>query len=373
MTDAIYIRNYPESKENYPALGPLAGLEYVVKDIVSVKDYPVTFGLNPPFVGLALENAAIVDLLKSKGANLIASTNLEPAAMSISGKNPYYGNMINPISENLPLGGSSGGSATAVATAGADFGIGSDHGGSVRIPAAMCNLSGIKLTPGLIDTSGCILLDDHFDCLGFIAESPANLNFILDNIVAFKSIPPVNRLVIPGPEDFTACNTQVKNEFYAALENIRKSFEVIEIEKSLNFSEINRLRKIIVSKLFSELIKQYDIKMLPSDLQAILIYSESISSSTLRDAANQAIDCKAELTHILGTGSLLLTPLFPISTADIYSADQPNYFLNLANIAGFPALTCRPHEKKTALQMQLVGPPFSELSLCRTAEVLEKL
>src|ERR1700741_2158883 len=135
---------------------PGSGPRIAVKDIIDVEGVPTTAG------GRALErraraaerDAACLVAARSAGARLVGKTNLHELAMLPIGTNPWFGTPVNPLDPALIPGGSSSGSAVAVANDDADVAIGSDTGGSVRIPSACCGTTGLKTTHGRISLEG---------------------------------------------------------------------------------------------------------------------------------------------------------------------------------------------------------------------------
>jgi amidase len=140
--------------------GPLAGLSVVVKDLFDVAGEVTAFG-NPEWGrrrGKATSHAWIVQRLLDAGATITGKTTTVELAFGIEGRNIHYGTPINPAAPDRLPGGSSSGSATMVSSGRADVGIGSDTGGSVRIPASYCGLYGLRPTQGLVSLAGAAAL-----------------------------------------------------------------------------------------------------------------------------------------------------------------------------------------------------------------------
>jgi amidase len=132
-------------------------LNVVVKDVLDIEGYPTTSGsrLVAATAAPATQDSSVVARLRASGVHLRGKANLVEFAFGVHGINPWYGTPQNPVSSDLLPGGSSSGSAVAVAIGEAEIGIGTDTGGSVRIPAACCGVVGLKPTYGLIDETGC--------------------------------------------------------------------------------------------------------------------------------------------------------------------------------------------------------------------------
>lgn len=168
---------------SYPAIavanssnGPLAGLTFAVKDIFDVAGYPTGCGnpqkreesaQNPP-----AEHAPVVEALLSAGGRFVGKTHTAELAFSLDGRNSHYGTPTNPAAPGRVPGGSSSGSVAAVAGGLVDFALGSDTGGSVRGPASLCGVIGLRPTHGRIDIGGTMPLAPSLDTVGWFARSP---------------------------------------------------------------------------------------------------------------------------------------------------------------------------------------------------------
>lgn len=154
--------------------GPLSGLSYGIKDIYDIAGIPTAFG-SPAWLNshsIPTSTAAFVETLSNAGANLLGKTHTDELTYSILGMNAHYGTPINSHSPLRVPGGSSSGSAAAVAAGLVDFAIGSDTGGSVRAPASFCGIYGIRTTHGRISLKHARGLAKSFDALGWFAKDP---------------------------------------------------------------------------------------------------------------------------------------------------------------------------------------------------------
>jgi aspartyl-tRNA(Asn)/glutamyl-tRNA(Gln) amidotransferase subunit A len=162
--------------------GPLHGIPVAVKDIIDIAGQPTGYGSHPAFRTHPTRNAAIIDRLETAGAVIIGKTNcLEFAYGAV---NPAVGQTNNPHDPTRTAGGSSGGSAAAVAAGMALATIGTDTGGSIRIPAAYCGVTGLKPTYGTVPMDGTFPLSPTLDHAGPIARTAADTLTVLDALTA---------------------------------------------------------------------------------------------------------------------------------------------------------------------------------------------
>ncbi|MCH7521901.1 MAG: amidase [Candidatus Marinimicrobia bacterium] len=152
--------------------GALAGLSFAAKDIFDVAGH-VTGGGNPDWKAThqpAAQNAWVVEALTNAGATMAGKTLTDELTRGIFGENVHYGTPTNPRAPDCVPGGSSSGSASAVAGGLVDFALGSDTGGSVRVPASFCGLYGLRPTHGRIPLEGILLQAPSFDTIGWFAR-----------------------------------------------------------------------------------------------------------------------------------------------------------------------------------------------------------
>jgi aspartyl-tRNA(Asn)/glutamyl-tRNA(Gln) amidotransferase subunit A len=150
-----------------------AGTVVAVKDLVDVAGMVTTAGgiilPNEP----AQQDAPVIEMIRARGCVIVGKTNLHEFAFGVTSVNPHYGAVLNPHDSTRVAGGSSGGSAVAVAAGMCDWAIGTDTGGSIRIPAALCGVVGFKPALGSIDTGRVVPLAWSLDTMGPIAPDVA--------------------------------------------------------------------------------------------------------------------------------------------------------------------------------------------------------
>ena len=152
-------------------VGPLAGLRFAVKDLIDIAGRPTGCGnprwrdTHPP----AIAHAVCVEQLLAAGAHCVGKTVTDELAFSLIGENHFFGTPLNPAAPGRVPGGSSSGSASAVACGLADFALGTDTGGSVRVPASNCGIWGLRPSHGFISVAGVMPFAPTFDTVGILA------------------------------------------------------------------------------------------------------------------------------------------------------------------------------------------------------------
>ena len=149
-----------------------SGVRLAVKDLIDMEGVPTTAGCRAVADAAlpAVADAACLAGARAAGARIVGRTNLHELAFGVTGVNPWFGTPVNPLDPTRVPGGSSSGSAVAVATGDADVAYGSDTGGSVRIPSACCGTVGLKTTWGRISLDGVWPLSPSFDTIGPMAR-----------------------------------------------------------------------------------------------------------------------------------------------------------------------------------------------------------
>ncbi|WP_425253228.1 amidase [Janthinobacterium sp. NFX145] len=181
------------------ALGPLDGIGIAVKDNIDVAGMPTTAGMATRRGRLALADAFVVRQLRAAGAVMLGKLNMHEAALGATNQNPHFGDCHNPHRHGYTPGGSSGGSACAVAAGLASAALGSDTMGSVRIPASYCGVAALKPSRGVVSTGGSVACGYRLDTLGPMARSARDLQLLLEVLAQFDPACAEARRVVLSP------------------------------------------------------------------------------------------------------------------------------------------------------------------------------
>jgi aspartyl-tRNA(Asn)/glutamyl-tRNA(Gln) amidotransferase subunit A len=184
--NAFITRAEPEPGESRP--GPLSGRTLAVKDLFDTSGIRTTYGSRLYAEHLPGRNAVVVQRLLDAGAVLVGKTHLPEFAWSVLGQNPWYGTCHNPAHPGRTTGGSSSGSAAALAAGLCDLALGSDTGCSIRLPAAACGIVGLKSQWGLIPMEGAFPLCPMLDTAGPMARSVEDVA-LMWSVLAERPVP----------------------------------------------------------------------------------------------------------------------------------------------------------------------------------------
>jgi aspartyl-tRNA(Asn)/glutamyl-tRNA(Gln) amidotransferase subunit A len=231
----------PRGRKGRRDRGPLHGVPISLKDNIYAAGVRTTAGSKILRDFIPLHDAPVVTQLLEAGAVLLGKTNMHEFAYGVTSNNPHYGPVHNPWDLSRIPGGSSGGSAAAVA-AGLCFGsIGTDTGGSIRIPASLCGIVGLKPTIGRVNTDGTVPLSPRLDCVGPLARTAQDAAILMDPILVRARREPLLRSVckaskklrkfklgLPSESFFDIISSDVLRIFQAALHSLCKLGAKIE-------------------------------------------------------------------------------------------------------------------------------------------------
>jgi amidase len=202
--------------------GALSGLTFALKDVFDLAGVPTAAG-NPEWLAthpVPTQSTPAADRLLGAGAKLVGKTHTDELAWSLNGENAHYGTPVNPAAPGRIPGGSSSGSAAATAGGLVDLAIGSDTGGSVRLPASYCGIYGIRTTHGRIPLDGAVPLAPSYDVLGWFARSPELMlkigNVLLDRVRA----PRKPKKLLIARDLFAAVDVTVRDALQPAVDRL---------------------------------------------------------------------------------------------------------------------------------------------------------
>ncbi|MCB0962958.1 MAG: amidase [Acidimicrobiales bacterium] len=351
------------------------GIRVAVKDCIDVAGTVTTAG--SPVVAAAAEpaiaDAACLGGFRAAGARLVGKANLHELCFGGSGVNPHYGTPTNPIDPSRVPGGSSSGSAVAVATGLADVGIGTDTAGSIRNPAAACGVVGLKTTFGVVDVAGVRPLAPSMDTVGVLAPDVAGAAAgatLLDERLTQGDLAPsptVGRLRLPHTEP--TIDAAVDSALLAA------GLEVVEVE----LPGWEAAHAAAVTVLFGEaLVVNDDLwrhhhRELGDDLVERFTFAQAISPGELGEARALREPWRLELAEVLGSVGVLVLPTMVGFPARLGSHPvAPNAACPAVNLSGHPALSLPvPSGGLLPAGLQLVAPDHHEPRLLATAAAIE--
>ncbi len=199
--------------------GPLAGLTFGVKDIYDIAGHQTGFG-SPDWLAThhaATATAPAVQRLLDAGARMVGKTHTDELTYSLNGENSHYGTPVNVNAPGRIPGGSSSGSAAAVAATLVDFALGSDTGGSVRAPASFCGIYGMRPTHGRVPLDSACPLAASFDTAGWFAREPALLERVGRVLLADEVAAPKPARLLLAQDAFALAGDEVKHALQPAL------------------------------------------------------------------------------------------------------------------------------------------------------------
>lgn len=282
-------------------LGPLHGLPIPVKDSVNTKEYGTTGGTRALGNFHPADNAPLVDQLVAAGAIVMGKTNIHELSLGWTSNNQAYGAVRNPYDTNRIPGGSSGGTAAAIAFGMAPLGIAEDTQGSIRVPAAMCGIYGFRPTTQRYPNSGVIPITPLFDQVGPHARNVADIA-LFDSVISGESIatglPSLAgvRLGVPRQYFFDALDTEVERITSESLKRLADAGAIL-IE-----ADVPQLGELIA--LTTSQIQLYHL--MPMLIQYLQAYDTGVSFDDL--VAQASPDIQALFTHYVLPGGEFVIP-----------------------------------------------------------------
>ncbi len=202
--------------------GRLDGITFAVKDVFSIAGYRNHAG-NPDWYRTheqATDHANVIKTLLNYGAMLTGTVHTDELMYSLNGENVHYGTPVNPIDETRIPGGSSSGSAVAVSAGLVDFALGTDTGGSVRIPSSYCGIYGFRPTHGVVSIEGVIPLAKSFDTVGWMSKNLNLLNKVGDVLLNGQSKEGSFQKILLGEDAWALLENRDKQALLSTIENM---------------------------------------------------------------------------------------------------------------------------------------------------------
>jgi aspartyl-tRNA(Asn)/glutamyl-tRNA(Gln) amidotransferase subunit A len=227
--------------------GALSDLTFGIKDIIHIKGIPTTAGSKILNGFVPEETAPVVNRILQGGGRILGKTNTHEFAAGATNTSSIAGPARNPVDPERISGGSSGGSAAAVAAGMVDVGIGSDTGGSIRIPASLCGVIGFKPTAGLIETEGLIPFSWTLDTVGILARDLGLVKRVLRSLVPPKH----SEALVSKPKrklklgSLLFANDAASKALQEAIRRLKEEFEVVEVEFPQLTEKGSRVRGVI--------------------------------------------------------------------------------------------------------------------------------
>lgn len=343
--------------------GPLAGVPIALKDLIDHQDRVTTCG-SAFYRHLATATAPAVERLERAGATIVGRTGLHEFAFGFSSENPHFGPVHNPWDNNTTPGGSSGGSGAVVAAGITPIAIGTDTGGSVRVPAALCGCFGLKVTHGRIPLEGVFPLVPSIDTVGPLADSIENLGIayrVMSGDNEAEPVPSLLRIGIPQPwYDEAPMDNEVDSAFTTAIRQLTdRGHEVHPVQ----LPDVSPGREILlaIADEVTEVHREFRARGLP--------YGDDVASR-LEDCATIGADdseigrawqhmIRSRFTDGFETVDLLVTPTVPVMRK-VIGVEMIGNLHHRVVLSWFTALVN--HTLHPAIAMPLLGsgsPPVS--------------
>ncbi|MCA1202218.1 amidase [Priestia flexa] len=330
--------------------GVLSGKTFALKDVFDVKGHTASAG-NPYWLHTheqASDHAEAVKSLLASGAKLTGVTHTDELMYGLNGENFHYGTPLHPINHNRIPGGSSSGSAVAVAAGLVDFAIGTDTGGSIRIPASYCGVYGFRPTHGSLSVKGLIPLAPSFDTVGFMAKDINTMLDVASVLFAFQATAPSFENVVGVNNLFELTDEEACKKVEILLEDHAVSYKNLQLSYKLSecMEAFRTLQGIEIWRAHGEWIKRYNPTFGP-DVAERFEWASTLKEEDMSDAKQIRDTITKELTHLLDGQTILVLPTAP-GVAPLKNAVGPElqnrrlYTLQmtcLAGLAGLPQLT----------------------------------
>jgi aspartyl-tRNA(Asn)/glutamyl-tRNA(Gln) amidotransferase subunit A len=412
-----------ESKIINGSAGKLAGMVIAIKDVLALKDQPLTCSSNILKDFTSLYSATAVQKLIDEDAIIIGKTNCDEFAMGSSNENSAFGNVLNPIDKSRVPGGSSGGSAVAVAASLCDVSLGTDTGGSIRQPAAFCGIYGLKPTYGRVSRYGLTAFASSFDTIGTFARNIADIALVLSVISGYDEkdstsqnidIPDITtslnsnkkyKIGLPKEYFTDGLNEEIRNAILEKVEHLKnEGHEVLDIElphtqysiatyyilttaeASSNLARFDCARYGFRSKESNNLLNMYvnsRSEGFGTEVRRRIMLGTYVLSAGYYDAYYRKAQkvrrlLKQDFDKAFEKVEIIITPTTPTTafklgekTNDPLEMYLEDIYTTSANLAGIPGINIPIGKSKEGLPigMQLMANQFDEVTLLSVAQI----
>ena len=382
--------------------GPLQGIPIALKDLYDVAGVRTTAGSIILADNIAAADSAVTERLRAGGAVLLGKLHLHEWATGVTSINPHFGPCHNPWDPDRIPGGSSGGSAAALAAGLCLGSYGSDTGGSIRIPAALCGVVGLKPTRGRVSLRGVVPLSWSLDHAGPLARSVRDAAILLQAVAGYdpddpSSIDwPVDDYVRPARSDLAGLRVLVPDNYFfetgdpAVLGLAAEAIRVLErlgarveharlpgIEQLSTFNTTMNLSDAATFHAEHLRDRPYDIG---ADVLARYRIAQTKSSTDYAEARQQQRIWRRRLERLLEGEAVLATPATPLAALRVENSEaleaarRLTSFTGPFNLTGLPAISvpCGFTADGLPAGLQLVGRPWAEALVLEVAEAYER-
>lgn len=365
------------------------GIPISIKDIYDIEGYPTTNGYLYDKNVTPSKSSIMVRTLEEKGFIIVGKNNLTPYSSTVTSQNSIYGDVINPRNRSFTAGGSSSGSAAAVASNMIPCSLSSDTSGSTRIPASCCGIVGLKPTYDKNKLFGMTPISKTLDHIGLLSRNVEDLEIIF-NILNDVPTKLQKKLTIGIPTDYFTENidfevNDMMEDVYTNFKNL--SYSLVPIDTNfLNKNDvIITSRNIGTPEMTVQHKKNINKKQYPEYLKETFTKSQSISSIDYLIAKENSLKLKNEFNKIFQEVDIILTPTMPIKVplieaSNIYYKGLNNdiedvmiKYTTVFNLTGHPAITIPSGYVSDNISqgIQLIAPYHSENILLNVAKTYE--
>ena len=377
-----------ERYQQQSSYGLWDGIPYVAKDNIAVATLPWTAGIDAYRHRIATDDADLIAWLKQQGAILIGKSNLHEAALGTSSDNPWFGQCHHPLCHGFSPGGSSGGSAVAVAAGYVPLALGTDTMGSVRIPAVYCGVYGYKPGYGMVSGNGVTPLSAVLDTIGLIAASAKDLQLYGSSLSGIDADTTNHTPLVIGTLSKSAtadCSDEVAHCYRDAIEHLihNSADQGVQITEVEWFDSPTLNRRAGLTLCVDEAYREHEAALLQSpdrfssELIKLLTFGRNLDAAKLDQAHTQIAQLKSQVQTVWSAVDLVLTPATPCATHRFNDTVPMNLadYTAVANLTGVPstALPWGRCSNGLSLGLQLIGKSGGDNSLLAQTRVIDNL